>query len=96
MHAYWVEGAYRSARGVKKIRTGGKSGPGDLEPYGKNIWAASPEEALRLATAELAGGEWVDGPRISPKSEEQRMRSLGAPELPGFTQVLSKRKGKSR
>ena len=79
MKYYWVEGVY-----VPK--TGGKKGAKRriLEPFARSIWAASPEEALRLANEAIEGGEWREGPRISKKSEEQRMREQGAPELPGF------------
>ena len=41
--------------------------------------------AIQVATAELAGGEWTEGPKVSQISEEQRMRSMGAPELPGLS-----------
>ncbi|MDD2695187.1 MAG: hypothetical protein PHD58_04620, partial [Anaerolineales bacterium] len=49
------------------------------------IWAENRAEALLLANQALAGGEWVEGPQVSQTSEEQRMRSMGAPELPGFS-----------
>ena len=42
-------------------------------------------EAQQAAVARyLNGGAWVDGPRVSLTSEAERMRSLGAPELPGM------------
>jgi len=39
---------------------------------------------LQSAEADLNGGAWVEGPRVSLTSEAERMRSLGAPELPGM------------
>lgn len=84
---YYVEGLYASKPGGKKIT------PGSIEPYAKNIWANSPKEAIQIATAELNGAEWTDGPHISRISEEQRMRSQGAPELPG---LYPSKKGRKR
>ena len=84
MKAYWIEGVYLTKQGVKKARRSGKAAAADLSPFGKVIWAATPEEALRQAGEMLAGGEWQDGPRLSLKSEEQRMRQMGMPELPGL------------
>jgi hypothetical protein len=78
MQQYWIEGLFIP----KKTRKGGKTPA--VEPFAKAIWANSPAEALQLATAELNGGQWTDGPHLGQKTEEQRMRSLGAPELPGF------------
>jgi hypothetical protein len=39
----------------------------------------------------------VEGPRLGKKSEEDRMRAIGAPELPGFgAPVKGKPKKKNR
>ncbi len=75
MNAYWVEGLYIPKKG---------RGRAALEPFGRVIWANSPEDAARLATESLAGGQWKEGPSVSQKTEEQQMRAAGAPELPGF------------
>jgi hypothetical protein len=32
----------------------------------------------------MPGARWIEGPVIAEKSEEQRMRAMGAPELPGL------------
>lgn len=73
MKTYFVEGLYRP-RGKSK----------SLEPFAKTIFAARAEEAIAAATEMIHGGAWVEGPKVSEKTEEQRMRSLGAPELPGL------------
>jgi hypothetical protein len=92
MTQYYVEGLFASARAVKKKHKTGRLPPGAIEPYAKSIWADSPKEAIRIATEELAGGEWTDGPKVSQTSEEQRMRSMGAPELPGLSLQPSTKK----
>lgn len=83
MQAYFVEGVYAPRKALKKLKSG-KLTAADLEPFARTIWAGSPEEALRLAGDELQGGDWVAGPRLSRKSEEQRMRQQGMAELPGL------------
>jgi hypothetical protein len=84
MPHYYVEGLYATKQGVKKKRQAGGYPEKSIEPYAKTIWANSPKEAIQIATLELAGGEWTEGPRLSMVTEEQRMRSMGAPEFPGF------------
>ena len=84
MFAYYVEGLFLSKQSLKKRKRSGKSTPDAVEPFAKSIWAANPEEAIKLATDELVGGEWVEEPKVSQVSETQRMRGQGAPELPGF------------
>jgi hypothetical protein len=84
MEQYYVEGLFANKQGVKKARKTGSLPLSSIEPFAKTIWANSPDEAIRLATQELDGGEWTEGPRVSRMSEEQRMRDLGAPQLPGF------------
>lgn len=85
MPQYYVEGLYATRQTVKKKRKTGKIPAGSVEPYAKSIWANSPREAIQVATAELESGEWTDGPHVSQITEEQRMRSQGAPELPGLS-----------
>jgi hypothetical protein len=84
MPAYFVEGVY-----VPK--TARKNAPS--EPFARAYWAGSPEEALRLAQLDLQGGRWVSGPQVSQKTEEQRMRELGMPQLPGFGPAGKKKGG---
>ena len=85
MLQYYVEGLFANKQGAKRKHKTGIYPPGSIEPYGKTIWANTPKEAIQIATAELEGGEWTEGPRISQTTEEQRMRSLGAPEFPGLS-----------
>ncbi len=97
MPNYYVEGLFLNRQAVQKARKTGKTPPGSIEPYAKTIWANSSQEAIQIATAELEGGEWTEGPRVSLKTEELRMRSEGAPELPGLlAQKAKPRKKKNR
>jgi hypothetical protein len=89
---YYVEGVYINQQGVKKARKSGVAPPSSIEPFAKTIWANSPEEAIRLATQELNGGQWTEGPTVSKLSEEQRMRELGAPQFPGFAAPTKKKR----
>ena len=84
MRAYYIEGVYRP----KKARKG------TGEPFARTIWADNSQEALRLATEALGGGQWLEGPVVS-QSEEQRMRQQGAPELPGFDAPPKKKRSRS-
>lgn len=84
MKTYFVEGAYIRRKFAKKAQGTAGESSGDVEPYAKAVWALDADDAVRLATEELEGGEWVEGPKVSKTSEEQRMRDLGAPQLPGF------------
>jgi hypothetical protein len=84
MESYWVEGVYIPKRALKKAHKGGQALRSSLEPFARSLWAVSQEDALRLATEALQGGQWVEPPRVSQTSEERLMRSLGAPELPGL------------
>ncbi len=90
MPQYYVEGLFANKQGVKKKRKTGAYPTGSIEPYAKTIWANSPKEAIQIATSELEGGEWTEGPRLSQNTEEQRMRSMGAPEFPGLAPRTSK------
>ena len=90
MPQYYVEGLYATKQGVKKKLRTGVYPPGSIEPFARTIWANSSKEAIQIATTELAGGEWTEGPHISQITEEQRMRSMGAPEFPGLAAKPSK------
>ena len=86
MDAYYVEGLFVIHQTNKRSKRNAKAEQGRIEPFAKTIWAESPEEAVKIATQELKGGQWVQTPRVSQTSEAQRMRALGAPELPGFSE----------
>ncbi len=85
MPQFYVEGLFANKQGVKKKQKTGAYPVNSIEPYAKSIWANSPKEAIQIATSELKGGEWTEGPHLSQVTEEQRMRSLGAPEFPGLS-----------
>jgi len=87
MKWYWVEGIFLTKQGFKHSKKTGEVSSTDLEPFSKLIWANSPKEAGQLATEMIGGGQWTKGPKVSEKTEEQRMRAMGAPELPGFDQL---------
>ena len=84
MQRYFVEGLYITKQGLKKAQKSGRIARGDIEPFAQAFWANSPAEALEMASQALSGGQWAEGPRLSDQTEEQRMRKIGAPELPGF------------
>jgi hypothetical protein len=84
MKRYYVEGLFIPRKYLKKVQQGSRPVPKEIEPFARTFWANDPKEALRLAAEALDGGQWMDPPRISLTSEEQRMRQAGAPELPGF------------
>ena len=94
MERYWVEGLFLNKRGVKKGKKGGKAALAERELFAKAFWANSSEEAIRLATEALEGGEWIDRPKVSKTTEEQRMRAMGAPELPGLGAPQKPRRSK--
>jgi hypothetical protein len=95
MPYYYVEGLYVNSQGVKKKRKVGAYPKNSIEPYARTVWANNPKEAIQKATDELEGGEWTEGPHLSQVTEEERMRSLGAPQLPGFQTIAgNKRKRK--
>lgn len=94
MEQYWVEGLFITKQGLRKTRKSGKVAQTDIEPFAKSFWANSPDEAIHMATQELNEGEWTNGPHVSRTSEEQRMRAMGAPELPGLSPIIRKRKRK--
>ncbi len=92
MPQYYVEGLFINKQALKKVRKMGKAPTSSLELYARTIWANSPKEAIQIATAELAGGEWTEGPKVSQVTEEQRMRSQGAPEFPGLFEHKAKKR----
>jgi hypothetical protein len=97
MQKFYIEGIFLSRRGVQKAKKSGRYTNADLEPFARAFWAENADDAMRQATEALEGGQWVEGPRLGKKSEEERMRALGAPELPGFgapKRDKAKKKGK--
>ncbi len=86
MKLYWVEGVY-----VPKTGGGRKAGLAS-KPFSESFWAHSPLEAIQAAVQSLPGARWIEGPVIAEKSEEQRMRAMGAPELPGLGPVSKNKK----
>ncbi len=92
MPQYYVEGLFANKQAVKKKRKAGAYPASSIEPYAKTIWADSPKEAIQIATEELSGGEWTEGPRVSQVTEEQRMRNQGAPEFPGLARPQPKKR----
>ncbi|NJD59640.1 MAG: hypothetical protein C3F13_19115 [Anaerolineales bacterium] len=85
MPQYYVEGLFANKQGGRKKQKTSSYAANSIEPYAKTIWANSPKEAILFATDELNGGEWTEGPKVSLVTEEQRMRTQGAPEFPGFS-----------
>lgn len=92
MPAYWIEGIFISAKGLKKAQKNGKIADADKELFARSIWAETFTEALRLADEALQGGKWLEKPRLSQTTEEQRMRKEGMPELTGLFSTGKKRK----
>jgi hypothetical protein len=92
MPHYYVDGLFANQQGVKKKHKTGSYPPNTIEPYAKTIWANSAKEALQIATSELGGGEWTEGPHVSQVTEEQRMRSMRAPEFPGLSVRATKKR----
>lgn len=99
MKKFYLEGLYLTKRGAQKAKKKGFYAHTDLEPFAQAFYANSLDEAIQLANETLQGGEWVEGPKLSKKSEEDRMRALGAPELPGLfgpAKKAARPKGKSK
>ncbi|MCJ7533757.1 MAG: hypothetical protein MUO64_22375 [Anaerolineales bacterium] len=92
LQKYWVEGTFLTKQAFQRAKKIGRVTPQDVEPFSMAFWASSPEEAIRMAREKLDQGDWVEGPAIVKQSEEERMRTMGAPELPGFAPVQKKRK----
>jgi hypothetical protein len=98
MKRYYVEGLFIPLKNLKRVQKGGRPSSKDVEPFARSLWANDPGEALSLAMEALDGGQWLETPKVSLTSEEQRMRQAGAPELPGFapsSASLGRKKGKS-
>jgi hypothetical protein len=103
MDAYYVEGYYISKQSLKKAQKSGKTiergyrpPPALIEPFARRFCANSTQEALQMAELELHGGQWLEPPKVSRLSEEERMRKSGAPELPGFAKPPKKSAAKRR
>ena len=96
MKQYYVEGLYINRSALKRANRRGHIAQADIEPFAKTFWADSPAQAERMATEALEGGQWTEGPRVGANSEEQRMRAMGAPELPGFSAAPKKSRTKKR
>ena len=92
MKAFWVEGIYLNKQGVKKARKTGTYQQTYVEPFAEVVWANTRAEAIQYATEKLGGGEWLEEPKVTLRTEEQRMRSRGEPELPLFS-MGNKKKG---
>ncbi len=88
MKPYYVEGL------VRKKTKSGKGG--EAETVSLTIWAQTAEDALREASEQVGAAEWLEGPRLKKQSEEQRMRKMGAPELPGLDASKSLRARKDK
>ena len=84
MQQYFIEGLVIPHRGGQKAGKQGRKTQTSVEPFARAFWAASPEEAIRMALKALGGGQWIEGPKVSQVSEAQRMQEMGAPRLPGF------------
>jgi hypothetical protein len=96
MPTYWIEGVYISGTGLKKAKKSGKIAETDKELFARSFWAETPAEALRLADEALQGGKWLEKPRLSQTTEEQRMRQQGALELPGLFSLIKKDKKRGK
>lgn len=84
MEQYRIEGIYINGCGMLRLMRNGAPHPADIEPFTREYWAYCPEDAYKAATLDLNGGQWVEKPTVSFISEAERMRALGAPELPGL------------
>lgn len=78
MKHFWIEG-------VILVKTSIRSKNRSLKPVSDSVWANTAEEAVRMAMENHPNVQWIEGPILRTDSEEQRMRQLGAPELPGLT-----------
>lgn len=82
MKPFYVEGMVIRSKGLRGNRKGKQNH--EIEPFGQIFWAQTAGDALRMASESLVDGQWLEGPTVSEHTEEQRMRQLGAPLLPGF------------
>jgi len=92
MRKYWIKGLYLEPAGLKKMKENGRIPQEDLDTIEIACWAESPEEALQEVEQQFTDGKWIEGPEVVETSEEQRMRAMGAPELPGMSIPKSRRK----
>lgn len=85
MQPFYVEGLVIRKKPVRGSRKGH-----EIEPFGQLFWAQTAGDALRMASEALVDAQWIEGPSISDRTEEQRMRQMGAPQLPGFGSLKNK------
>jgi hypothetical protein len=83
MNKYWVEGLIAS-------KSKGKHSSREL--FSTSVWAKNPGDAIIAAEERLGDRKWAEAPKVSVESEEERMRSMGAPELPGIFKTQRKKK----
>ena len=88
MKQFFIEGLVRKKSNNRKAS--------EVEAVSLSVWARNPEEAVAEAASMLGAVEWLEGPRLRPHSEEQRMRKMGAPELPGLDMPVKKKPGKRK
>jgi hypothetical protein len=78
MKQFWIEGLLSPRSGSGRVKNVG------VKPYSQSFWANSAQEAVNMALQANPGSRWIEGPTVGETSEEQRMRAMGAPELPGL------------
>jgi hypothetical protein len=91
MQPFYIEGLVIRNKSSKRGRKSERSQ--EIEPFGQVFWAQTASDALRMASESLADGQWLEGPEVSPYTEEQRMHQIGAPLLPGFGSIKNKAGG---
>lgn len=79
MKLFWIEGLIS-----QKADASRKNRSSTTKPFSQSYWANTAQEALQLALQDNPKLRWIEGPSVSETSEEQRMRAMGAPELPWF------------
>ena len=89
MKQFWIDG-------LLALRSGSSRGKNvGVKLYSQSYWANTAQEAVNLALQANPGARWIEGPTVSETSEEQRMRAIGAPELPGLdVRPVHKKTGK--
>jgi len=92
MRKYWIRGLFLKPTGVRKMKRIGQIPQADLDTIEIACWAETPVEALQEVAHQFTAGKWIEGPEVVETSEEQRMRAMGAPELPGISVPKSRRK----
>jgi hypothetical protein len=80
MKLFWIEGL------ISSKESSSRKNNTVTKPFSQSYWANSAQEALQLAMQDHPKTRWVEGPSVVETSEEQRMRAMGAPELPWFDQ----------